>query len=154
MKTRSDQRVDLGLVGEPVPGKQPKLIVALLAKSYVPVVACIGATSTGRLLNVNADTLAAHLASELRAVRLVMVGGTSGVLDEQGRTIPRLTVKDASRLIRSGTASRGMVEKLAACRSALQRGVGDVIVANGRTVTFAMLADSARTARGCTQVTT
>ena len=50
----------------------------------MPVVACVGATAKGELLNVNADTLASHLAVGLRAARLVIAGGTAGVLDADG----------------------------------------------------------------------
>jgi acetylglutamate kinase len=82
----------------------------------------------------------------------VIAGGTAGVLDEQGRTIDRLTLRGAGRLIDAGTANRGMVAKLQACRSALRRGVGDVVIANGRDVALGSLADPRPPARGCTQV--
>ena len=55
-------KVDLGLVGSPMNNGSPRLLVDLLSRGYVPVVACVGATRTGQLLNVNADTLASHLA--------------------------------------------------------------------------------------------
>jgi len=126
--------VDLGLVGSPINNGSPQLLTDLLARGYVPVVACIGSTRDGQLLNVNADTLAAHLAASLGARRLVIAGGTSGVLDETGRTIERLDSRHAARLIKSGTANKGMVAKLAACRAALRQGVGDVLIANGREV--------------------
>ena len=85
--------VDLGLVGTPAAGGDPALLVDLMARGYVPVVACVGATKHGQLLNVNADTLAAHLAARLKARRLVIAGGTAGVLDADSRTIGRLTAR-------------------------------------------------------------
>jgi acetylglutamate kinase len=115
-------------------------------------VACIGATRDGQLLNVNADTLASHVAATLGAARLVIAGGTSGVLDDAGRTIEQLTTRGAAKLIRLGTANKGMVAKLQACRAALQRGVGDVVIANGREVRLDMLAGAATRLTGCTQV--
>src|SRR4030095_13010545 len=63
-------KVDLGLVGAPMSNGRPQLLSDLLARGYVPVVACIGSTRDGQLLNVNADTLASHLASEVGAMRL------------------------------------------------------------------------------------
>ena len=152
MTTVSGRRVDLGLVGTPVRGGPPRLLVDLLARGYVPIVACIGATRDGRLLNVNADTLASHLASGLGAARLALAGGTAGVLDGEGTTLPRLTVREAARLVRAGTANRGMVAKLQACRAALRQGVGDVVIASGRTVPFAALAGRIPPAADCTQV--
>jgi acetylglutamate kinase len=152
MTTVAGTRVDLGLVGAPISNGTPQLLTDLLARGYVPVVACIGATREGQLLNVNADTLASHLATALRASRLVIAGGTAGVLDEQGRTIERLTARAAARLIHSGTANRGMVAKLEACRAALRKGVGDVLIADGRQVSFETLARARGPLPGCTQV--
>ncbi len=146
------ETVDLGLVGTPAAGGAPQLLVDLMAKGYVPVVACVGATKQGRLLNVNADTLASHLAAKLEARRLVIAGGTAGVLDADGRTIERLTAREAARLVKAGTANKGMVAKLQACRDALRRGVGDVLVANGRRLEFETLADAKAVQPDCTQV--
>jgi acetylglutamate kinase len=145
-------RVDLGLVGAPIANGRPQLIADLLAGGYVPVVACVGTTRRGQLLNVNADTLASHLAGALGAERLVIAGGTPGVLDAEGRTIDRLTTREAGRLIKSGTANKGMVAKLQACRAALQRGVRDVVIANGRGTRLDALAGRSTPPAGCTQV--
>jgi acetylglutamate kinase len=152
MTTTAGARVDLGLVGSPINNGSPQLLTDLLTRGYVPVVACIGATRDGQLLNVNADTLAAHLAASLRARRLVIAGGTSGVLDETGRTIERLDSRHATRLIKSGTANKGMVAKLEACRAALRHGVGDVLIANGREVELDALGAAKGPLAGCTQV--
>ena len=145
-------RVDLGLVGNPVDDGAPDLVTDLLVDGYVPVIACIGATRTGQLLNVNADTLAAHLATAIGATRLVIAGGTPGVLDGAGATISQLTARDAARLIRQGTANKGMVAKLHACRAAVQNGVGDVVIGNGRALRFDSLATRRPALDGCTQV--
>ena len=146
-------KVDLGLVGSPTSNGRPRLLTDLLARGYVPIVACIGATRHGQLLNVNADTLAAHLAGELGARRLIIAGGTSGVLDEQGRTIERLSTRSASKLVKAGTANKGMVAKLDACRAALRKGVGDVLIANGRQLTLEHVAVAGGPVAGCTRVT-
>jgi acetylglutamate kinase len=152
MTSTTGARVDLGLVGSPINNGSPQLLTDLLARGYVPVVACIGSTRDGQLLNVNADTLAAHLAASLAARRLVIAGGTSGVLDETGRTIERLDTRHAARLIKSGTANKGMVAKLEACRAALRHGVGDVLIANGREVELDALGAAKGPLAGCTQV--
>jgi acetylglutamate kinase len=144
--------VDLGLVGAPVRNGAPQLLTDLLTNGYVPVVACIGATRDGQLLNVNADTLASHLAAAIGAQRLVIAGGTSGVLDSQGQTIAKLTRRDAAQLVKAGTANKGMVAKLQACRAALQQGVGDVVIAGGREIKLEALADAKASLAGCTQV--
>ena len=148
----SGAHVDLGLVGAPVRNGAPQLLTDLLSRGYTPVVACIGATRDGQLLNVNADTLASHLAAAIGATRLVIAGGTEGVLDATGRTIAKLTRRDAAQLVKAGTANKGMVAKLQACRAALQQGVGDVVIAGGRTVKLDALADARASLAGCTQV--
>jgi acetylglutamate kinase len=145
-------KVDLGLVGSPISNGTPQLLTDLLSRGYVPVVACVGASRDGQLLNVNADTLASHIAAEIGARRLVIAGGTPGVLDTEGRTIARLDARGARRLIAAGTASKGMVAKLEACRAALRRGVSDVLIANGREVRFDTLAAARGPVTGCTQV--
>jgi acetylglutamate kinase len=150
--TAAGARVDLGLVGAPVSNGAPTLLTDLLAGGYVPVVACIGATRDGQLLNVNADTLASFLAGALAATRLIIAGGTSGVLDSEGRTIGRLTAREAGTLIKAGTANKGMVAKLQACRAALRRGVADVVIVNGREVRLETLAGRAAPVTGGTQV--
>ncbi len=152
MTSVAGTKVDLGLVGSPINNGTPRLLTDLLAGGYLPVVACLGATRQGQLLNVNADTLASHLAVELQATRLVIAGGTSGVLDDEGHTIGRLTASAAARLIRAGTANKGMVAKLEACRAALRKGVGDVLIANGREIPFERLATVTGPLPGCTQV--
>jgi acetylglutamate kinase len=125
-------RVDLGYVGQPSAGPPPALVGVLVRAGFVPVVASIGATARGALLNVNADTLAGSLAARLGARRLIVAGGTPGVLDDDGRTIAALTVAAIRRLIASGSASAGMVAKLRACQVALAAGVLEVAIADGR----------------------
>ena len=152
IKSVAGDVVDLGLVGAPVANGKPELLADLLAGGYVPVIACVGATRDGSLMNVNVDTLASHLAQALRARRLVIAGGTSGVLDDQGQTIARMTGREAAKLIKAGTANKGMVAKLQACRAALAGGVRDVVIANGRDSQLDAVAVDRTLPASCTQV--
>ena len=131
-RTTAGAYVDLGLVGQPLSGPPPALLATLTTSGFVPVVASIGATRAGEVLNVNADTLAGSLAARLQARRLVVAGGTPGVLDDSGATIDRLTRAGIARVIRAGTASAGMIAKLRACDGALAAGVAEVVIADGR----------------------
>lgn len=126
------QTVDLGRVGEPVGKEKPALLVDLCRKGYLPVVASIGASREGLLFNVNADTLAAHLAGRLKSPRLIIAGATAGVLGADGSTIREMTVRDMEALISSGGATAGMIAKLTACRSAIENGAREVLVADGK----------------------
>jgi acetylglutamate kinase len=133
LATVSGDQVDLGLVGEPRDG-DVTLIADLLGLGYIPVVASVGVAADGTLLNVNADTFAAHLAASLKARRLIVAGTTPGVLDGTGATIDELTATDVEQLTRSGTAHSGMLAKLTACRHAKKGGVGEVAIVTGRGV--------------------
>lgn len=124
--------VDLGFVGRPFGTGRPALLVDLLAAGHVPVVASLSAAAGGQVVNVNADTLAGALAARLAARRLVIVGGTAGVLDADGRTIPQVDGRGIDALIAEGQASAGMVAKLLACRAALRGGAGAVAIVDGR----------------------
>ena len=123
--------VDLGFVGQPS-GDGSQLIETLCASGFVPVVASVGANNDGQLLNVNADTLAGHLAASLGADRLLIAGGTPGVLDPDGATIPVVDGALMDQLIGDGRASAGMVAKLAACRAAARSGVARVDIVTGK----------------------
>jgi len=124
--------VDLDRVGVPVAASDTRLFRALLEDGFVPVVACIGAGAAGELFNVNADTLAGHLAARLRARRLVIAGTTPGVLDAAGATLPIVDAAGIAVLVNEGTATAGMIAKLRACESALNAGVDDVVIVDGR----------------------
>jgi acetylglutamate kinase len=143
----SGEQVDLGLVGQ-LEGVDVSLLRDLAALGYIPVVASIGVTATGELLNVNADTLAGHLAAALRASRLTIAGATAGVLDAQGATIERLTAEEMDGMIASGAAHSGMIAKLAACRRALDAGVAEIAIVSGRGVMDFAAASGTRLRQG------
>src|SRR3954467_10443441 len=65
-RTVDGRVVNLERVGIPAAGAAPRVLRTLVDAGYVPVVACIGIDPAGQLLNVNADTLAGHLAARLQ----------------------------------------------------------------------------------------
>jgi acetylglutamate kinase len=131
-RTIDGQLVDLGLVGQPIAGRTPSLVLDLVTLGYVPAMACLGIDASGQVLNVNADTMAAALAVATGAGRFVIAGGTAGVFDAAGQTLPALDRRDIDRLIADGTASAGMVAKLRAVGDALDAGVDEVAIVDGR----------------------
>jgi acetylglutamate kinase len=133
LKTVSGEMADLGLVGEPE-STDASLLGDLTAIGYIPVIASVGVDADGVLLNVNADVLAAHVAAILPAKRLIIAGGTAGVLDADGQTIADLPVDVIDTMMASGVAHSGMVAKLAACRLAFKSGVTDISIVAGRGV--------------------
>jgi acetylglutamate kinase len=132
LRTVDGRTLSPGFVGQPVTEGHAVLLIELVAAGYIPVIASIGADADGRLYNVNADAMAAAVAIRGGASRLVIAGTTPGVLDGQGRTLPRLDLDTESVLIDARTISAGMVAKLKACREALAGGVSSVLIADGR----------------------
>jgi len=124
--------VDLGRVGIPFATSDVTLLISLVGQGFVPVIASIGIDRDGRLLNVNADTLAGHLAARLGASRLTIAGTTAGVLARDGTTTPVIEPAAIERMVGDGTATAGMIAKLRACEQAIGAGVGDVLVIDGR----------------------
>jgi acetylglutamate kinase len=131
LTSRAGELVDLGLVGQP-DGTDVTLLAGLLELGCIPVIASVGVSREGELLNINADTLAAHLAALLHAERLVIAGATAGVLGSDGRVLPALSLEGIDQMIGSGDAHSGMVAKLIACRSAVLGGVREVAIVAGR----------------------
>jgi acetylglutamate kinase len=124
--------VELGRVGVPNRDSDMRLLTTLIGGGFVPVVSSIGTTSDGQLLNVNADTMAGHVARMLRARRLVIAGSTAGVLDDQGATVALLDPAAIATLVAGRTATAGMIAKLRACEDALAGGVDDIVIVDGR----------------------
>jgi acetylglutamate kinase len=124
--------VNLGRVGVPIENADTRLLTTLLQNGFVPVIACIGIGRDGYLFNVNADTFASHLATRLRARRLVIAGTTPGVLGLDRSTLPSLDPAAIDQLLADGTATAGMVAKLQACQWAVAGGVEDVLIIDGR----------------------
>jgi acetylglutamate kinase len=131
-RTVDGQLVDLDRVGLPALESPTLLLDTLLERRFVPVLACIGAGADGDLFNVNADTLAGHIAARLGASRLVIAGTTPGVLDAGGTTLPVLEASAIAELVGDGTATAGMIAKLRACEHALAANVDDVVIVDGR----------------------
>lgn len=118
---------DLGLVGD-VDEVNPDPILAIAEKGMIPVVASIGLGYDGLSYNVNADTVAAALAVQLGATKLLLLTDVEGVRDREGGLLSRVPVSRAEELILDGTAQGGMIPKLqAACRAA-RRGVAAHII--------------------------
>ncbi len=136
METAAGGFVDPGLVGRPVGTTGGELLHLLCGRGYVPVIASIGLTRDGALLNVNADVMAAHVAAAAGAERLLVAGSTPGVLDSVGKRIDALDTETLEALVGDGTATAGMIAKLRACQSARDAGVIDVRIVDGRSEGF------------------
>lgn len=121
---------DLGRVGE-VQEVNPEPVLALSDRGMIPVVASVGLGYDGLSYNVNADAVAAAIAQELHAGKLLLLTDVSGVRNQRGDLQSRLTVDQADELCREGTATDGMIPKLKAACAAARSGV-TVHIVDGR----------------------
>ncbi|MDL2233291.1 acetylglutamate kinase [Ruminococcaceae bacterium OttesenSCG-928-L11] len=125
---------DLGFVGE-IESINPKLILDILEKGYIPVVATLGCDDDGNVYNINADTAAARIASELHAENLILMTDIRGLLrdkDDESTLIPFVNISDVPALIRQGIISGGMIPKIESCVESVRRGVAKSIIIDGR----------------------
>ena len=128
---------DVGQVGDIV-GIDPSVVQALQDDQFIPVVSPIGFGEHKESYNINADVVAAKLATVLRAEKLLMLTNIPGVLDKQGQLLPELTMKRIDELVADGTISGGMLPKIAGALDAAKSGVNAVHIIDGR-VPHAML---------------
>lgn len=132
-QTGETEQVDFGHVGDVV-DVDARLINLLLENNYLPVISSLGADDTGKIFNINADTIASEIAAELGAEKLILLSDVNGIyLDEKDETtkISRLTLSEARDMIESGKATGGMVPKLQNLIGLLERGIASAHVIGG-----------------------
>jgi len=113
-------REKLGLVGhvgqvhlDPVRGA--------VAAGALPVVACLGETRSGQVMNINADIATRELVWAIRPYKIIFLTPTGGLLDEDGRIISAISLtSDYETLIAQSWVHSGMQLKLAQIREMLQ----------------------------------
>ena len=130
-ETNRPEIIDMGLVGE-VSKVNPKILEVLHQNEFIPVIAPTGKGIEGETLNINADFVAAAVASALKAEKLVLMTDTAGVQRENGNLITELTRKEANKLIKSGVIHDGMLPKVTCCLDSLKSGVPKTHIIDGR----------------------
>ena len=130
-KTLQSKPVDLGFVGEPetVNGE---VLRTIISSDLIPVVAPVGVGAKGETYNINADTVSGAIAGAMSAARLLLLTDVEGVLDREGKLIPRLTVAEARALIADGTIHGGMIPKIETAIDSVEKGVGAAVILDGR----------------------
>ncbi|SDK51459.1 acetylglutamate kinase [Arthrobacter sp. ok362] len=159
------EEVDLGLVGEVV-GVNPEGILDIVAAGRIPVISTVApeiyddgtadsaqrAQTTGQVLNVNADTAAAAVASALGASKLVILTDVEGLYanwPDRSSLISSLTASELREML--PRLESGMIPKMAACLKAIDDGVERAHIVDGR-LPHSMLLETFTTAGIGTQV--
>ena len=120
--------VDYGFVGD-IDSVESDVLVKQLDNGLMPVVSPLSCDESGTVLNINADTVAAAIAAELDAEKLILVTGAPGVLEDVNDPQSLISYIDRAELDKlrdDGKLADGMLPKAAAIDSALANGVSRV----------------------------
>lgn len=128
---RTIEQIDFGWAGD-IQAINVSKLSALLNLNITPVFCAITHDGNGQLLNTNADTIAAALASALTAVykvKLYYCFDRKGVLldvEDEASLMAILNKKDYQHYQKKGIIAGGMLPKLSTAFAALEQGVSEV----------------------------
>lgn len=114
-------RDSLGLVGQ-VRSVNLAPIEASLNAGSIPVIASMGETAGGQILNINADFAANELVQVLQPYKIIFLTGTGGLLDGDGRVIDSINLStEYEHLISQPWLHSGMRVKIGQIKNLLDR---------------------------------
>jgi acetylglutamate kinase len=122
---------DIGQVGDIV-SVDPSVVKALQDDAFIPVISPIGFGDNNESYNINADVVAAKLATVLQAEKLLMLTNISGVLNKSDELLTELSARQIDALFADGTISGGMMPKISGALDAAKSGVKAVHIIDGR----------------------
>ncbi|MDP4702241.1 MAG: acetylglutamate kinase [Ilumatobacteraceae bacterium] len=128
------RNVELGFVGDVV-GIGTQVLGAVLSAGEIPVIATVGVDSSGQTFNINADSVAAFVAGEMKAEKLLYLTDIEGLRRDVSRAdslISSLTDTELNDLLNDGTIAGGMIPKAESCMEAVGLGVPAVHILDGR----------------------
>lgn len=106
---------------------ETEILEQMLADQMLPVLASIGFSKDGKMLNINADYLATAIAVALGAEKLVLMTDVKGVL-ENGAVLDHLSSTDFQEKIDKGVITGGMIPKIESAVKTVLAGVGEVLI--------------------------
>ena len=125
-----EEAVDYGFVGD-IDSVEADILRKQLDNGLMPVVSPLSCDESGTLLNINADTVAAAIAAELNAEKLILATGAPGILEDiedPGSLISYIDRTHLKALREAGSLADGMLPKAAAIEAAIANGVQRVHV--------------------------
>jgi acetylglutamate kinase len=128
VEREGDTPVDYGHVGD-IDSVEAGILQKQLDNGLMPIVSPLSCDSSGNVLNINADTVAAAIAAELDAEKLIFATGAPGILENADDPQSLISYVDRAALARlreDGKLERGMLPKAAAIDFALANGVNRV----------------------------
>lgn len=101
-----------GLVGK-VDAVHVASIQAAIKVGSIPVIASLGETAGGQILNINADWAANELVKTLQPYKIIFLTGTGGLLDGEGSVIDSINLStEYAELLRQPWLHSGMKLKI------------------------------------------
>lgn len=122
--------IDYGFVGD-IDSVEADIVSKQLDNGLMPVISPLSCDESGTILNINADTVAAAIAAELKAEKLILATGAPGILEDVNDPQTLISYIDRSTLKKlraDGNLAAGMLPKAAAIEAALAGGVNRVHV--------------------------
>ncbi len=120
--------LDYGFVGD-IDAVNADILSKQLDNGLMPVVSPLSCDESGTVLNINADTVAAAIAAELNAEKLILATGAAGILEDVNDPLSVISYIDRAALKKlkaSGKIADGMLPKAAAIDAAIANGVSRV----------------------------
>ena len=128
VKLEGGDSVDHGYVGD-IESVDASVLRKQLDNGLMPVVSPLSCDSSGTLLNINADTVAAAIAAELNAEKLILATSAPGILEDRDDPQSLISYLDRSGLKKlrdAGKLTDGMLPKADAIDTAIANGVNRV----------------------------
>jgi len=122
---------ELGYVGSPTK-IDTQLIKSFIDKNFIPIIAPMGLDNENQAYNINADTAAGALATNLKSRRLLLMTDVEGVYDKNKKLISEIKSDEAEKLIYDQTIHGGMIPKIRTCINAVNNSVKGVVIIDGR----------------------
>lgn len=111
-------------------------LMLLCKGNGVPILHPICSAYDGGCMNVNADDVAAAIATAVDAHRLILCSNIPGVMDKQKNVISKIYTDEIDALIADETVTGGMIPKVrAAAETASDPHVGGVVILDGQNPT-------------------
>jgi acetylglutamate kinase len=126
--------VDYGFVGD-IDSVDADILRKQLDSGLMPVVSPLSCDESGTILNINADTVAAAIAAELDAEKLILATGAPGILEDVSDPSSLISYIDRTALQKlrdSGSLADGMLPKAAAIDAAISNGVKRVHIISSK----------------------
>lgn len=123
-----------GFVGE-ITETNMEVISEVLANNFIPVISTIGYDEHGNCYNINADTVAAQIAGDLKAEALISMTDIVGLLkdvNDDSSKIQKVFISDIPALIADGIIKGGMIPKIDSMTQAIRNGCTKAFIIDGR----------------------